>query len=146
MTERHDAPMPDWLKRRLENAGLMDPATGATRRARAARCAACRRPVMRGIDLDYSGLAVDCDPTPLSPEGELSALLAGRRTYTLRWLGERYEIDRRDIEQITGSPAGTPRLDVLVLHACNGAPLPATPTALADAKRPAQPVGDIPPY
>jgi hypothetical protein len=137
--------MPEWLKRRLEGAGLMDPGTGATRRARAARCPTCRRPVMRGIDRDWGGLSIDCDPTPLSPEGEAIAIYVGRRTYELRWLGDRYEIDRRDASGIRGNPIGTLRLDVLVQHEHGGRSFPSGSSNIGEAWQWVDP-GDIPPY
>jgi hypothetical protein len=114
------AGLPEFVKKRLIASGLMDEATGATRRARARRCEQCRQPVMRGIDADWAGSVVDCDPTPVSALGEVMALVDGRRTYELRYLGDRYEIDLRTPERIRGNPVGTSGLDVLVAHSHDG--------------------------
>lgn len=122
---------PDWLKRRLEMAGLLDPNTGATRRARARLCESCRRPIMRGITADHGGRSADADPTPLSPVGEALALIAGRQTLELRWT-DKYELDLRDKFRIEGQPAGTDGIDVLVEHQCGASPLPAFPSTLKD--------------
>ena len=113
---------PEYLVKRMVAAGAMDPATGATRRARAVTCSGCRRPVMRGLDRDFGGLSADADPAPLSALGEALALLAHRPTYELRWLGGRYEIDRRDRYRIAGQPAGTNGIDILVGHDCSLSP------------------------
>jgi hypothetical protein len=126
-----------WLQRRLEAMGLMDPDTGATRRARSRLCEQCRRPIMRGIDADWGGRSVDCDPTPVSQLGETLALIDGRRTYELRYLGtgtgaQRYEIDHRTPERIRGNPPGTKRLDVLIEHNHDGKQYPNTPSELKD--------------
>jgi len=125
--------------RRLIRAGLMDEPTGATRRARAVRCESCHRAVMRGICADYAGYVVDADPTPLSRTGEALALMAGRTTVELRWIGDRYEIDLRDHFRIRGSPAGTQGVDVLVRHDCElatGPQLPHMESTLRDDIRP----------
>ena len=119
-TSNIPAGLPDYVKRRLIAAGLMDEATGATRRARARTCEVCRRPVMRGITADWGGSTADCDPTPLTAIGEATALINGHRTYELRYLGDRYEIDRRTPERIHGNPIGTQGLDVLVEHTHDG--------------------------
>ena len=110
--------LPEWVKRDLEARGLMDPNTGATRRARARTCDACRRPVMSGIDEDFGGQASYADPTPVSGIGEAMARIAGRATFELAHLGDRYELTRRTGPRIRGRPAGTPRIDILVGHKC----------------------------
>jgi hypothetical protein len=137
------------VERRLIKAGLMDADTGATRSAKAVRCRTCRRSVLRGISADWGGLSVDVDPAPLSRLGEVLALLADRATFELRWLGDRYEIDRRDQFRIRGNPAGTNGVDVLVRHDCvmsNGPPLPTTDSQLSDDIVNAPILSDIPPY
>lgn len=107
------------INRRLEAMGLRDPDSGAMRKARASYCQSCRRPVMIGLDAEWCALARRCDPAPLSATGEALALLAGRRTFSLTWMGGRYEIDFRDQWRIRQDPAGcTPGLDVLVEHDC----------------------------
>lgn len=152
ITARKTRPMNDFLEspmaRRLIKAGLMDAETGATRRARAVACPSCRRGVMRGIDRAFGGKVVMAEPTPLSNLGEALALMAGRVTVELRWLGDRYEIDRRDHFRIRGSPAETHGIDILVVHECElstGPPLPHTDSTLSDDIRPV-PLPDNPPF
>lgn len=125
--------LPDWLVRRLEAAGVIDSATGATRSARTAKCPVCQARVMRGLDADFGSMSADCDPEPLAPLGEALALMAGRRTYVLRWRGNRYELDQRDQFSIRGAPAGSKAgQDVLAGHVCGGPELPTTRTRLVD--------------
>jgi hypothetical protein len=76
---------------------------------------------MRGLDADRAAWAVAVDVYPLSPAGELAALLAGRLTYSLIWISGlgRYEIDFRYPEHIEHKPPGsTPNHDVVVAHSC----------------------------
>jgi hypothetical protein len=140
---------PDWLKRRLERAGLMDPDTGATRRARARHCERCHKAIMRGITADYGGRSADADPTPLSPVGEALVLCAGRQTLELRWT-DKYELDLRDTFRIRGTPAGTEGIDVLVEHDCDLSSLPGPrtlgPSMLNDKPQAIKPISDIPPF
>lgn len=110
--------LPDWMARRLIAQGLMDEATGATRRARAVACERCGLAVWRGIDEEWGGMAVDCDPLPLSRIGEAQAVMYGRRTYELSESGGRLELWRRDRWRIKSRPAGTKRMDVVVGHDC----------------------------
>lgn len=115
----HTEPMPAWLVQRLDRAGYIDATLAASRRARAAYCPRCRHIVMRGLDADWCALTVDCDPTPITAQAEALALLTRIPTFEVRWLGDRYEIDRRDQWRIKERPAGiTPGIDVLVLHRC----------------------------
>lgn len=136
------------MAKRLISMGVMDAETGATRRARAGRCGKCQRHVMRGIDADVSGWVVEADPEPLSRLGEALALMAGRTTVELRWLGDRYEMDSRNQSRIRGSPAGTNGVDVLVRHDCDlaiGQPLPRMDTNLRDGTV-AAPLPELPPF
>lgn len=145
MTEK----LPDWLRRRLVQAGVMDDETGATRKARAEFCGGCGAVVMVGIDGDLAGSVATCDPTPLSPTGEALALLAGRGTFELRWIGGRYELDRRDAFRIRGSPAGTNGIDILVRHDCELSKddsLPHSDTALKDGRKSVVITSNNPPY
>lgn len=126
--------MPDWLIRRLENAGLMDPDTGATRNARASRCITCRRPILIGIDSDWCGRSITCDPQPLARNGEALAQVLGIPTYMLGHPGGRWQLDYRDPWRIRSWPAATQRFDVLASHDCHRAVrLPTAPSVLADA-------------
>lgn len=138
----------DYIRDRLVRAGLMDDDTGATRSARAVRCPKCRRAIFQGIGADWGGYVVQADPEPLSPLGEALALLSGRATVELRWLGDRYELDCRDHFRITGTPAGTNGIDILVRHDCalaNGPPLPMIESHLRDLIETA-PLPINPPY
>lgn len=138
-TTPRQQPMPPWLLRQLEAAGHIDPTTGATRTARMSWCPSCRRGVMRGIDADSCGRAADCDPTPLTAHQEALALLAGRATFSLHWIGK-YILHRRDQWQIRGEPAQSkPGMDVLVEHQCSlatGIPHPFTVGPTAEKETP----------
>lgn len=69
-----------------------------------------------------SGLDVVVDAAPLSPVGELQALLAGGATYTWH-LGPDHLVHRYPLV-IRSRPAGTPRQTVHPTHTC-GATWPA---------------------
>lgn len=138
--------LPEFVKRRLEAMGYLDPDTGATRRARARRCEVCGSPVMRGINRDFGGLSVDCDPEPLSAQGELQAILAGRATYDLQHYGGRgYQLDRRESWHIRDTPPGTPGIDVLVVHQHKAPALPGMASNIDDNTTPAI-LPDQPPF
>jgi hypothetical protein len=64
-----------------------------------------------------TGLECRADPQPLTNFGEALALMAGRDTFELRWIGDHYEIAIRDHFRIRGSPAGS-GVDILVAHDC----------------------------
>lgn len=109
----------DMVKRTLEARGLWN-ADGIGRRARARLCKRCNQAVMVGLDGDLVARVATCSPVPLSRIGEALVLLAGRPTYSLRWIAGRYEIDWRDQWQIKGMPAGSQQfIDVLGAHECN---------------------------
>lgn len=111
--------MAPWISRLLETKGLLD-GDGVHRSARARYCPTCHQPVMAGLDGDVGGFAVKVDPTPVDAGGELAALMAGRRTYTLAWLANRYELDYRDAGRMQFTPPGTKaNHDVVVSHSCN---------------------------
>lgn len=93
---------------------------------------------MRGLDAEVMAYATSVDPAPLSPAGELAALLAGRRTYTLTWVPgrARYEIDVRFPDHIEFRPPGSsPHADVVVSHECHADPLPIMHTSHLHAAR-----------
>lgn len=124
--------LPDYVVAHLVAQGLRDGDTGAMRRARAAYCVRCHALVMRGIDAPMAGMSRDVEPAPLSRLGEALALMSGRRTYTLAWRGDRYEIDWRDRWQIQGSPAESRAgVDVVVEHDCDAAEVPTGETRIA---------------
>ena len=138
--------LPDYVVRHLVAQGLRDGDTGAMRRARAAYCLRCHALVMRGIDAPFGGMSRDVEPAPLSRIGEALALMSGRRTYTLAWRGDRYEIDHRDQWQIRGSPAESRAgVDVVVEHDCDAPELPTGETRIA-VPQPAGALPDQPPF
>lgn len=104
-----------WLQRHLEDRGLWD-TDGVGRAARARRCR-CRQYVLAGLDSDRCALPVAVDPDPLSARGEAVALIAGRSTYSLRFLSGRLELDHRGHFEIRGGR--TYRVDVLAGHRCD---------------------------
>lgn len=71
-------------------------------------CAHCQRPLLAAT---VDGLDTHIDPTPLTPAGELTALLTGRPTYDLR--GEL--LARRTAVRIRG---GNRDLPVVAEHTC----------------------------
>jgi hypothetical protein len=101
---------------------------------------------MRGIDAPFGGMSRDVEPAPLSRLGEALALMSGRRTYTLAWRGDRYEIDHRHREQIAGSPAESRAgVDVVVEHLCRAEELP-TGESRITLPRPAGVLPEEPPF
>lgn len=84
-------------------------------------CSRCRTLTIGGWTAP-PGWQVTLDARPLTPELELLALLAGRRTYTHHvWAGE---LHRRTALVIRSRPAGTiGRQTVHMDHACAPTPL-----------------------
>ncbi len=111
---------------------------GIARAARAQACSRCGACTFRGLDADAGAFAVRVDAYPLDAAGELLALVAGRRTYTLRWIPgrARYEIDRRESLDIESHPPGEDvNADVVAVHQCNAAPLPRARTTIQRARK-----------
>lgn len=136
--------IPTWLQRHLEDRGLWD-LDSIGRAARARRCRTCRDYVLAGLDADRCALPVAADPDPLSVRGEAIAILAGKPTYSLRYLSNRFELDHRGHFDIRGDPR---RLDVLAGHIC-GQPSLGTLPELGQASRlapPAVPIHTAPPF
>lgn len=82
---------------------------------------------MRGLDADAAAAAVTVDVAPLSPAGELAALVSGRTTYALTWIPGRgrYEIDIRFPDMIEHQSPGTVmNSDVVAKHVCHAPALP----------------------
>jgi hypothetical protein len=94
----------------------------AHRTARPVNCEECGRYVLRGLTRDKGGISVDCDPEPLSPLGEVMALLAGNRTYESQWFAGQHTISWRDKYAIAAHIAGD-QIDVLIRHDCQRSPL-----------------------
>lgn len=137
--------MPKWLQTNLELAGRLD-TDGIRRRARMAYCSDCGQPIMIGLDADRAGLPAYCDPAPISTLGEAAALLLGRATYALRWIGfDGYRISMRTPWDIRAHPAGTqPDIEVLAEHRC-GTRLPETGSPIHAPPRSA-PLPETPPF
>lgn len=93
------------------------------RRVRSTNCPRCRTGVLAGYDADVCGLLWMVDLWPLSPLGEATALLAGRKTFRLLPRAERYELEPRYAGQIRELPAAVIDLgtfvDVRVEHRCH---------------------------
>ena len=88
-----------------------------TRRAADTICAPCWTYTLAGIDADVAGLPVAVDNFPLSRQGELLAVVAGRAVYALDIRGELHRRDRWALRRPSKEP-------VLAEHRC-GQPLPA---------------------
>lgn len=134
--------MPDWLRRHLEASGHLSP-DGVTRAARTTHCRRCGAVVMRGLDGDKAAFPATVDPEPLTALGEVLALLAGRGTYELRWVGHRYELDARDQWQIQGRPPA--EIHAVAEHAC-GSGLTAAGYRPDDPTPPPTEYPDDPPF
>ncbi|WP_426566401.1 hypothetical protein ACPPVT_07595 [Angustibacter sp. McL0619] len=132
--------MPGWLARHLEDQA------GAPLGARTAkpRLCPCGAWTLLGLDAAVLARTARVDPTPLTTQGELVALLAGRPTYILTNAGGRLHLDHRDRYRTTGRPPHPgAAYDVVPTHQCgthltghlvtttNLAPA-ATPTARRD--------------
>jgi hypothetical protein len=138
--------LPAWLLRRLDENGVIDIATGATRKARPAKCRKCGACVVRGLNDDIMAWSVDCDPEPLTPEGEALARIAGIAVYELNLWAGRPQLDRRSAWRIASAPAGTDRTDILAEHQCAPAlPLPRGPSRLPVPAQP-QDLPEDPPF
>lgn len=98
----------------------------AGRTARPRNCESCGRYVLRGLDREYGGLNTDCDPEPLTPLGEVMALLAGMRTFESKWFAGQHTISYRDRYAIASHIAGD-EIDVLIAHDCQRSELIALP-------------------
>lgn len=79
-------------------------------------CRRCRAVILAGIDPDLNARAAVLDPLPVTPAGELAALLAGGESFDLL-RGE--DISYRAGWSIAWRPANTS--PVLVTHICGAA-------------------------
>lgn len=143
MTTKKRPPLTARARAHLVAAGHMDDATGATRKARLARCEECGYRVWRGLNADRGAQVVDADPTPLAPLGEAMARIGGWKTITLRWMLDHWIIDIRDQWIIAGEPPGTrANCDVLTVHRCgiDTSALPKGPSRMPDMRPIALPV------
>ena len=101
------------------------------RGVKAARCPTCHQPVLTGLDQNTCAIRATVDFTPLDPAGELAALLAGRRTYTLDLQpGGNPKLTRRTPADIRRPIKHWMKADIVPTHQCNTPPLPTIPTRL----------------
>lgn len=132
------------LKRKQLKDGVIDE-DGTGRRARTMLCRRCGAPIFAGLDDDRTAFTARVDTNPLDVNGELVAVMTGRRTYRLSWRG-RYELDPRTAIEISAQPAGD--VEVLAEHRC-GQPLPSARRGAQTARtapRTASLAPDTPPY
>lgn len=140
MTRRN--PEPTWVMARLTQLGLPARRNGPAPMARpsgrvTARWHGCGRPVLTGVAFPW---AITLDPCPVTPEGELFAILSGRPTVELvAWLGDG-ELLRRRASLIGSGDAD--EVPVLIAHVCGG------PYAAANPRwaPPASPTSDRTPF
>lgn len=93
----------------------MGPKRKSTAMTVTAPCPRCGTPVIAGGPRTV--LPAVCDATPLTPLGELRAVVAGRWTWT--WWTIPDTLHPRDPFVIRHRPAGSrPRMHVLADHAC----------------------------
>lgn len=121
-----------WIIDRLIRTGAITE-TGLSRRARPRPCPTCKTWTITGLDADVMAFEATCDPAPLTPLGEVAALMAGRRTLGLVQRSGRYELEQRWAEHID---ADRHRLDVLASHTC-GQPITGEALVQSSAFKPA---------
>lgn len=113
------------------------------------RCRTCKAIVCTGLDADCCAGLADIDWTPLDAAGEITALLAGRRTYQLRREDNHLVILGRTVRIIRARPPGgidwCGPYDVVPQHHCWAAPLPSIDTRLI-TPAPDPTVSDICPF
>ena len=80
-------------------------------------CPRCRAQTWTGVeDSNRAALPYRLNPEPVDTLGELSAVVAGLRTWTQHWNGD---VHLRGVQAIAQWPAGrTPRQAVHADHAC----------------------------
>lgn len=119
----------------------------AARTARPTNCEECGQYVLRGLTRDKGGIAVDCEPEPLSPLGEVMALLSGLITYESVWLWGTHTINWRDRYAIASHSAGD-GIDVLIAHDCKRSRLQDFPRmrSVQSVRTVTAPLPDEPPF
>lgn len=90
-----------------------------TRAAHLRLCPRCHGAVLVGLDADVAAGLATVDPAPLNSLGEAHALLNGGRTYSVRTVGKRKEIDYRYAHNIDDGTAGK---HVVAEHQCEYTP------------------------
>lgn len=78
---------------------------GLIRTCRTRPCPRCRAPILVGLDADTAALEVRTELANLSPAAEARALIAGRRTYSVRRVSGKYRLYYRDQWNISGEKA-----------------------------------------
>lgn len=139
--------MQEWILKTLIEDGTLAP-SGYRRCAVVRPCRSCGRPTFQGMTAEPMACEATVDLAPLDAFGELVALTGGIKTWHLRFVAGRYEIDLRDAFDIKDNPAGKDtRYDVVATHVC-GVDIPhrkASNLRSASYKPRYGPIGD-PPY
>jgi hypothetical protein len=128
-------PVEPWLVEQLIAKGVMTE-DRVTRRATVRACPRCGRWTFRGLDGDVAAFDTSVDLAPLSAFGELVARTAEIDTYSLRYIGGRYEIDPRTAMEIRLKPPGSAvGEDVVARHVC-GVDIRLAGPSRIDARKP----------
>lgn len=125
--------IPEYLWRQITTKTGVDHRE-VSRNARRIACPRCHAWTLRGLDSDMCAIDARVDLVPLSPVGEVVALLANLGTWRLTRSANKWRLDPRDPETIKAVPAGTViGGDVVPRHEC-GRSWP--PTYLVDSNIP----------
>jgi hypothetical protein len=129
---------PAWLREHLERTGVTVGGVGTNLTARV--CPRCKAKVVVALTPERIAHRFTLDPVPVSPLGELQAVLSGRATVdTVRRGPRKVEINHRRPWHIATKPPGTLRGVVLAEHRCGAPPLAAAPPSPADRLPPNSP-------
>lgn len=114
------APEPDWIMDRLYGWGLPARRNGRAPVARpsgrvSARWHGCGKPVLSGVAFPWP---ITLDPCPVTPEGELFAILSGRPVVELVGRAGDGELLRRRAGDIESASADD--VEVYIAHVCGG--------------------------
>lgn len=112
--------MDEWLLAHLIDIGAIS-ADGISRKARAGRCATCHRRTLTGLDADRAAGVACVDSREIGPVGEAVAIAGGLPTYTMRFIGGRWELDLRSRWEIEG---GNRRWPMYAKHRCDALHVP----------------------
>lgn len=133
--------MDDFLRAHLQDVGVIA-GDGIGRRVRATACTSCLRRTLTGLDADRAGIAVHVDSAEIDRIGEVLAAARGVRTYTLRYVGGRWELDYRlPIEMQTFR-----RWPVFAGHRCDVAYPPVDEPHPKIARLQRKRLPDVPPF
>lgn len=95
------------------------------------RCPICRATIVTGLDEGVGPDIATVDPHPLTIEGELLALVAGRATYGI---SEGFELGYRDTWRIQHLPPEPRGYTVHATHKCGTPPFPHYPLPVKKKK------------